>query len=167
MAPRKLWSSLLTLPLVNSSPLPLSSTSSACSQIKSSLQPIPGVPASSTILGQVPADLAWSCLHSIPLNVTAALDLVESLKPYVAFQSSIGFIKNPPAEYKAKIQGPVDVFGELDRISDKVRNSGYDGEYEVSYNIDLRSCVNKSSLDLNSTHYSKAHMTVTFTLSQM
>lgn len=132
MAPPK-WSALLALPtLLSASPLPAAGAGSfPCGQIQSSLTPVPNLPPGSSVKGQVAADLAWNCLHSIPLNASAALDLIDSLKPYVAFQSSLAFIKNPPAEYAEKVQDSVDVTGELDRISEKIKSGEYSGEYEV------------------------------------
>jgi hypothetical protein len=127
------WSALLALPtLLSASPVP--TIDSPCSKIQSYLQPVPN---GSTAKGQVSADLAWNCLQSIPLNASAALDLVESIKPYVSFQSTLAFLKNPPAEYAEKIQEPHDVFGALDQVSDKIKSGAYSGEYEVSI---LRDC---------------------------
>ncbi|KAK8189291.1 uncharacterized protein BKA78DRAFT_253348 [Phyllosticta capitalensis] len=81
----------------------------------------------------VPAKLAYECINSVPLNVSAALDLIETVKPYWEWQSTIAYLKNPPAEYVEKIQDPVDVFGELDIIEAKVKNGSFASEYESTH----------------------------------
>ena len=35
---------------------------------------------------QIPAELAWDCLMSVPLNASAAVTWLESLKPYMEWQ---------------------------------------------------------------------------------
>jgi hypothetical protein len=124
---------LSLLHIISASPLlpQLSNNSTPCSKIQSSLTPIPNPPPGSSVRGTVPAALAWDCLQSIPLNATAALALVQSLKPYVAFQSTIGYLKNPPVEYATYAFGKVDLLGGLDSIAAKIRDGQYRGEYEV------------------------------------
>jgi Peptidase family S41 len=125
------------LRLVSSSPVPQQAThaSLACSQIQSSLAPIANPQPGSSVTGTVPAQLAWDCLQSIPLNATGALDLVHSLKPYVQFQSTLAWLKNPPAEYAEKLFGPVDLLSGLDNIADKVKNEQYGGEYDFGFEL--------------------------------
>jgi hypothetical protein len=113
--------------LVSSSLVPQSSnTSYACSQIQSSIVTIDAQSGC-----YVPAQLAWDCLQSIPLNATGALQLVRSLKPYVQFQSTLSWLKNPPTEYRDTLFGPVDLIGGLDRITEKIKGEKYSGEYDV------------------------------------
>jgi hypothetical protein len=127
------WSVLCALPaLIAAKPIHVSRSDAACASILSSLRPIPNLPATSKIKGEVDADLAMSCLQSIPLNTSAALDLMESLKPYLQFQTTLAFVKNPPAEYAEKVQAPYDFRGKLDEVSDKLRSGDYSSEYEVS-----------------------------------
>lgn len=98
----------------------------ACSQIQSSLRTI-----SAQTGCYVPAQLAWDCLQSIPLNATGALQLVQSLKPYIQFQSTLSWLKNPPRNYRKKLFGPVDLIGGLDRIAENITEKKYSGEYAV------------------------------------
>jgi hypothetical protein len=114
--------------VISASPIPDSeSTGSACAQIKGAITPDPAGG-----FGRVPAKLAWDCLQSVPINNTNALDLVESLKPYIAFQTTGKFLARPTPEYAQKVQAPVDVFRGLDRIEAKLKANQYKGEYEVS-----------------------------------
>jgi hypothetical protein len=138
MAIRK-WSALLALPtLLSASPIPENIDASACSQVQSALRPVPNLPPGSSIKGEIPAELAWSCLQSIPINPSAALDLLNSLLPYISFQSNLAFIKNPPPEYAQKVQPPVDVLGALENMAQKIRAGGYRGEYEVCASLPSR-----------------------------
>ncbi|KAK7516335.1 hypothetical protein IWZ03DRAFT_423667 [Phyllosticta citriasiana] len=81
------------------------------------------------------AEPGLSDVVSVPLNVSAALDLIETVKPYWEWQSTISYLKTPPAEYVEKIQDPVDVFGELDIIESKVKNGSFANEYEFGLSI--------------------------------
>jgi hypothetical protein len=71
--------------------------------------------------------LVFQCLQSVPLDKTAAADFINWLKPYLQFQSTIGWLKNPPPSYQ---QPAVDLLGGLDAISSKVSSNGYKNEYE-------------------------------------
>jgi hypothetical protein len=80
----------------------------------------------------VPAQLAYDCIKSVPLNVTSAKILLAEIRPYINWQSTLAFLKNPPAEYVAKIQEAVDVFAGLDEIEGKVDSGELTAEYDVS-----------------------------------
>jgi hypothetical protein len=122
--------------LIGATPVPQKTSTggaSPCAQIVSALTPIPNPPPGSTYLGTVPAQLAYDCLTSIPVNVTAALELVRTSRPYLDFQSTIGFLKHPTIEYATKVQPPVDLLGDMDGITAKLQDGGYNNEYEVSW----------------------------------
>lgn len=70
----------------------------------------------------IPAQAAWDCLQSVPLNKTAALDLLKSVRPFVRWQSTLANLADPPAEYYA-IQGAYDPINAMDIIEGKL-NSG-------------------------------------------
>lgn len=80
----------------------------------------------------VPAQLAYDCITSVPLNKTAALDLIDSITPYIRWQSTTVWLKNPPVEYALKVQPAVDVWGGLEEIRSKVKSSSFKNEFEVS-----------------------------------
>lgn len=48
----------------------------------------------------VPAEIAYQCLHSIPFNQTAALDLLKSIRPYMEWQTTLSYVKDPPKEVR-------------------------------------------------------------------
>ncbi|KAK5989469.1 Peptidase S41 family ustP-like protein [Cladobotryum mycophilum] len=74
----------------------------------------------------IPASVAYDCLKSVPLNRTAALELVDSIEPYLDFQSNLEYIADPPKGYPFP---PYDIFAALDRIRSKLGSSSYQGEY--------------------------------------
>lgn len=45
---------------------------------------------------RVPAELAYECLNSIPFNQSAAAELLNSMKPYLEWQSTTSYVKDPP-----------------------------------------------------------------------
>ncbi|KAL1616183.1 hypothetical protein SLS56_011507 [Neofusicoccum ribis] len=83
----------------------------------------------------VPADLAYECINSVPINTTAALDLIKTIRPYWEWQSTLAYLKDPPAEYVEKIQEPVDVFAELDALEQKVSAGTITKEYEFGFTL--------------------------------
>lgn len=82
---------------------------------------------------QVPAQVAWDCIQSVPLNTASALELVNTIKPYLNWQSTTSYLKNPPAEYAEKIQAPLDVFGGLDKIEAGLKSDFFKSEYDFGF----------------------------------
>jgi hypothetical protein len=80
----------------------------------------------------VPAQLAYDCITSVPFNQSAALALVDGVKPYFRWQSNTVWLKDPPAEYAEKVQPGIDVWGGLEKIRGKVVSGEYENEYAVS-----------------------------------
>jgi hypothetical protein len=83
-------------------------------------------------LPTIPAQVGWDCIQSVPLNNSAAVALMDSLQPYLQWQSTTAFLKNPPDEYIQKVQGPVDIMGMYQNIREKLASNGYANEYAVS-----------------------------------
>jgi hypothetical protein len=50
---------------------------------------------------RVPAELAYECLNSIPFNQSAAAVLLESIRPYLDWQSTTSYVKDPPEKVRA------------------------------------------------------------------
>jgi len=49
------------------------------------------------------------------LDAPKAVQLAQSLKPYIQFQSTLSWLKSPPATYADKLFDPVDLIGGLDQ----------------------------------------------------
>lgn len=81
---------------------------------------------------RIPAKLAIACLRSIPFNATYAVEWVESLKPYLQWQSTTAYVKNPPPGYWHE---PWDMIGYTDGLINHIKTAGYPNEYE--FEIDL------------------------------
>jgi hypothetical protein len=47
----------------------------------------------------VPAYTAWQCLYSIPFNASYALEWLESFRPYLQWQTTTAYLKDPPTDY--------------------------------------------------------------------
>jgi hypothetical protein len=99
---------------------------SPCAQVSASV-----AAQASAATPTVPAQLAYDCITSVPFNQSAALALVNGVVPYFRWQSNIVWLKDPPAEYAEKVQGPVDVWGGLGDIREKVVARNYTNEFEV------------------------------------
>ncbi|POS82768.1 hypothetical protein EPUL_005198, partial [Erysiphe pulchra] len=88
--------------------------------------------AAPTVVPVVPAQLAYECLNSVPLNKTAALELVDSIEPYIEWQSSLAWLKDPPRDYDFP---PHDVLGALQSVKQNLVNDRYPNEH--SFQTDL------------------------------
>ncbi|KAF4857122.1 Peptidase S41 family protein ustP [Colletotrichum siamense] len=73
----------------------------------------------------VPAKVAYDCLKSVPLHKDAAIELVDSIRPYLEWQSDLAFLKSPPADYEP---GPFDVVSHLEKVRANLEADKYDGE---------------------------------------
>lgn len=60
---------------------------------------------------------------------------MDSIRPYLNWQTTIQWLKDPPAEYAEKIQPPYDFYAEFERIYSKACDNGYSNEY--SFGNDL------------------------------
>ncbi|KAJ4289798.1 hypothetical protein N0V90_011129 [Kalmusia sp. IMI 367209] len=83
----------------------------------------------------VPAQIAYECVNSIPLNVTSAKGILWDLPIYVAWQSTLTVLKDPPQEYVDKVQPPVDILGGLEEISADIDAGVIKSEYQFAWRI--------------------------------
>lgn len=117
------------MPAPQSSPA-TGQTSAACAQIsravRSQLAP------QSSVTQIFPGSLAFDCLGSVPNRPQPAVKLVESLKAFVQWQSTLAFLKNPPQSYMLP---PVDIQGSLDNISATATAGGFSSEYDFQVKI--------------------------------
>jgi hypothetical protein len=117
--------------------------SSPCAQVSAS------VATQTAAVPTVPAQLAYDCITSVPFNQSAALALVDGVVPYFKWQSTIVWLKDPPEEYVEKIQPPVDIWGGLGKIRDKVVGGEYENEFEVCKPLQSLIKADGSSSDLS------------------
>ena len=110
-------------------PYPTTSSLGACASVSQ-------LAAAATVKTPiVPAKLAYDCITSVPFNSTAATELLDSIRPYLDWQSTVDYIREPPAEYAEKIQEPYDFYGEFERIYEKAKSDGYANEYEFGFDL--------------------------------
>ncbi|KAI9744137.1 MAG: hypothetical protein M1818_002289 [Claussenomyces sp. TS43310] len=105
-------------------------TASPCAVVSSSAAAALAVSPSATPI--VDAHLAYECLNSVPLNTSAALDLVVAIKPYLQWQSDSAYLKNPPADY---FYPPLDLFARLDQVQAKLEIHAYSNEYQFQADL--------------------------------
>ncbi|KAJ4378735.1 hypothetical protein N0V86_005606 [Didymella sp. IMI 355093] len=105
------------------------SSSPACAQVSQAMYGN----GTTTTKQVVPAGMAWDCINSVPLNATSAKLLIESLKPYIEWQSTLTVLKDPPMEYVKKVQPAVDIMGGLDQIVSDVDSGKYANEYAFGW----------------------------------
>ncbi|KAK5075522.1 hypothetical protein LTR64_001729 [Lithohypha guttulata] len=79
---------------------------------------------------KVPSDLAWQCLNDVPLDAPAATIWLQSLRPYIEWQSTTAYLKDPPQGY---LEPAVDVWAEFDNIVSGISAGRYANEYEFEF----------------------------------
>ena len=79
----------------------------------------------------VPAQLAYECLQSVPVDVEGDVLQIQQLKEYLQFQSTLTYLK---AGSKGQIE-PYDILGQLDVLAEEVGNGTFDSEYDVQLSI--------------------------------
>ncbi|KAI9054514.1 hypothetical protein LZ554_001671 [Drepanopeziza brunnea f. sp. 'monogermtubi'] len=104
--------------------------SQACAQIASSTSA--QIAQNSRATPTVAAQLAYDCLQSVPNKPEPAAALVKSLKAFVQWQSTLAFLKDPPASYMLPA---TDIEGGLDNISTTATNQRFKSEYEFQLSM--------------------------------
>ncbi|CAL3964515.1 unnamed protein product [Diplocarpon coronariae] len=109
---------------------PTHNLTEACARVSrsSSLQRAAFPSATPTVAAQ----LAHDCLNSVPLNKTAALQLVDSMEPYLEWQSDSAWKKDPPADY---FYPPHDIFAYLASVRASLLSDTYANEYEFQEDL--------------------------------
>lgn len=94
----------------------------------------------------VPAQLAYNCLSSVPLHVAEAKELHRSLVPYLKWQSTFPYVRDPPAGYQMPA---FDFWSAFNNIGVKLSNAAYSSEWEFGMDM-LRTFSNVHD---SHTHY--------------
>ncbi|KAF3038478.1 hypothetical protein E8E12_004490 [Didymella heteroderae] len=79
----------------------------------------------------VPAQLAYDCLQSVPVDVEGDVLQIHQLEEYLQFQSTLAYLKTGS---KGQIE-PYDIIGQLDVFAEEVRNGTFNSEYDVQVSI--------------------------------
>ncbi|KAI8180792.1 Peptidase S41 family protein ustP [Colletotrichum sp. SAR 10_75] len=110
------------------------SNSTTTASVPSSTEPCAAVSAAwasqhaaaPTVTPTVPAQLAYDCLNSVPLGKQEAIDLVDSIVPYLEWQSDATYKADPPADYDFPAY---DMFAALEKIRSNLEADVYTSEY--------------------------------------
>ncbi|KAH8730155.1 hypothetical protein GQ44DRAFT_607285 [Phaeosphaeriaceae sp. PMI808] len=78
----------------------------------------------------IPAQAAFDCLNSVPVDTSGNQKLIDELKVVWQFQSELVWYKNPGSDWEF---GPLDIIGELDKIKSNL--GSFQSEYAVQLAI--------------------------------
>ncbi|KIW10531.1 hypothetical protein PV08_11495 [Exophiala spinifera] len=92
-----------------------------------------GTTPPSTSTATVDGALFHACLQSIPLNQSAALDLIHALEPYIELQSTLEYLSAPPGDDWQ--HPPVDIKASLRSLADDVVSGRYISEYSFQTSL--------------------------------
>ena len=79
-----------------------------------------------------PADLALSCLQSVPPARKDNLVQLAGLKAFVEFQSDLSYLRDPPV---GRIYHPVDILAGLDELTSQLEGDAYNNEYDFQMDV--------------------------------
>lgn len=79
-----------------------------------------------------PADLAHSCLRSVPLAKEGNLLQLSGLRTFLEFQSDLEYLEKPTI---GRIYPGVDVMAGLDKLTSLLQDDSYDNEYDFQLDI--------------------------------
>ncbi|KAF2640692.1 hypothetical protein P280DRAFT_325091 [Massarina eburnea CBS 473.64] len=79
----------------------------------------------------VPADVAYKCLQSVPVDKDGDLKQIQELKQMLQFQSTLSYLKQG---LKDDIE-PVDLMASLDEMTKKLNEGGFKSEYDFQVGI--------------------------------
>lgn len=75
----------------------------------------------------IAAQLGYDCLNSVPLHASEATKLVESILPFIEWQTTIEYLKEPPRGYT---EPAVDLRARFAAVLAKITSGFYKSEYE-------------------------------------
>ncbi|TKA40886.1 hypothetical protein B0A54_07798 [Friedmanniomyces endolithicus] len=102
------------------------------------------------------ASAAIECLLSVPFNSAVATRFISYYNQTLQFQSTSAYLKQPPAGYQ---QPPVDIFGDLRQIQNKVDSGFYRNQY--AFEADLQA-LSQATHDAHTTLYAGVSNQFTF-----
>jgi hypothetical protein len=82
--------------------------------------------------GQIPANIALSCLRSVPLDAEGGTRQLLGLKTVLQFQSTLEFTKDPPSGW---VRPATDLIGGLDTLQHRLNASVYNNEYDFQFDL--------------------------------
>lgn len=80
----------------------------------------------------VNATVAYACLTSVPINRQNALNLLDSMRPYMDWQSDTPWRSNPPSSFGYPAH---DMYAVFDTVRDNVVNNRYTNEYAFQADV--------------------------------
>ena len=83
--------------------------------------------------------MAFQCLQSVPLNTQDAVALIDSIMPYMQWQSTLAYLRSPLSGYMFEA---IDLLEGLKKISQNVIDQVYNSEYE--FEVALNSFFNRA-----------------------
>jgi hypothetical protein len=76
--------------------------------------------------------LALACLNDVPLDVKNSIAWLESVRPFLQFQSTLGYLKNPGNEY---LLPAVDILGSFDNYISGISSGMFKNQYALEYAV--------------------------------
>lgn len=100
----------------------------AASQQDDSIESLTTAELDSDVLyAAIDAKVAYECATSVSLDASDAVAMIDVVKSYLGFQTTLVFNANPPDSYQ---QPTIDVRNRLEELARRVENGDYDNQYD-------------------------------------
>ncbi|KAF7950409.1 hypothetical protein EAE96_007695 [Botrytis aclada] len=100
----------------------------------------------SAIIRRSPGKNTFKCLKSVPLNINRSISFIEFIEPYLQFQSTLVYLKNPPQGW---LFPGVDVLGGLTQMKALLLSGRYKTHSVFEFAVWGGSLVSVSSVGLS------------------
>ncbi|MCJ1312728.1 hypothetical protein MMC25_006404 [Agyrium rufum] len=110
---------------------PTATTPSACAQVSSLVEiQLSANSGDPNALPAIPAEDAYNCLISVPLHEKNAEKLLETILPYIRWQTTTAYLVDPPKGY---LEPPFDIYATLATITKNLKSGVYKNEYDFCF----------------------------------
>ncbi|KAK3190935.1 hypothetical protein K4F52_002883 [Lecanicillium sp. MT-2017a] len=100
-----------------------------CARLSKAFEAVPkNSTAGAPIILDLRPSVGAACIKSLPVATERNLALLDYLRPYLEFQSTIELLKSPPEEY---LLPGVDIIGGMEAMKEKLNNKSYQSQLEV------------------------------------
>ncbi|KIW13034.1 hypothetical protein PV08_08221 [Exophiala spinifera] len=107
------------------------STLEPCAQIRELQKTSLAADPAATVF-RFPPEVAYECQLSVPIVQNDAFQIIDGLRALVEWQSTLGWLKNPPAGYPFR---PVDLVGGLEELRSQVQSGHLKSELEFEWKL--------------------------------
>ncbi|KAM3500958.1 hypothetical protein MY10362_005953 [Beauveria mimosiformis] len=115
-------------PTINAFGVQNNDNTDPCAIISKAFEAVRNETSPEPIILDLRPSVGTACLKSVPVAADQDIALLDYLRPYIEYQSTIEILKNPPEEY---LLSGVDLIGGLKAMKQKLKGNEYETQFDV------------------------------------